>query len=360
MKMRFAKHLVSKKKRRYREKGFDLDLSFITDNVIAMGFPSSGTEAWYRNSMKDVKKFLERTAADHYKVYNLCSEKNRVYKEDHFHGRVAKYAFPDHNAPPFRLMEPFCNDVVEYLANDPANIAAIHCKAGKGRTGVMICALLMHTKKFADSQEALDFYGNARTKDGKGVTIPSQTRFVHYYGRFLRNGLPYVETPRALTAVRIVGLPKFKSGSCVPFFHVREGPSTEPGAVVYASKPVTGLKKKKDTELLVELDTPVTITNDVKVEFFHRVSKSKHKLMCYVWFNTYFVEDKMIAEKHTIDKAAGDKKCKHFPKDFRLEFMFEPVEDYSHHGTKEPETAAEEPISSSKSTREDIVSITNL
>ena len=41
----------------------------------------------------------------------------------------------------------------------------------------------------------------------------------------------------------------------MPFFHVREGPSTEPGAVVYASKPVTGLKKKKDTELLVKLDT---------------------------------------------------------------------------------------------------------
>jgi len=46
--------LVSWEKRRFIQDGFDLDLSYITTNVIAMGFPSEGVESLYRNPMKEV------------------------------------------------------------------------------------------------------------------------------------------------------------------------------------------------------------------------------------------------------------------------------------------------------------------
>eukprot|EP00002_Diphylleia_rotans_P035865 TRINITY_DN7866_c0_g1_i1.p1 TRINITY_DN7866_c0_g1~~TRINITY_DN7866_c0_g1_i1.p1 ORF type:complete len:154 (+),score=10.21 TRINITY_DN7866_c0_g1_i1:85-546(+) len=123
------RQVVSGKKKRFQQCGFDLDLSYITDRIIAMGFPAEAVEGIYRNPMSEVVRFLDTQHKDHYKVYNLCSE--RKYESSRFHERVAVYPFDDHCPPPFDIIETFCQDVRAWLDLHPENVIAIHCKAGK-------------------------------------------------------------------------------------------------------------------------------------------------------------------------------------------------------------------------------------
>eukprot|EP01016_Furgasonia_blochmanni_P032437 TRINITY_DN3345_c0_g1_i15.p2 TRINITY_DN3345_c0_g1~~TRINITY_DN3345_c0_g1_i15.p2 ORF type:complete len:185 (-),score=55.87 TRINITY_DN3345_c0_g1_i15:942-1496(-) len=67
----YLKILVSKQKKRFAVDGFDLDLTYITERIIAMGYPAVTFEKIYRNSMEDVKKFLNFRHSGHFRVYNL-------------------------------------------------------------------------------------------------------------------------------------------------------------------------------------------------------------------------------------------------------------------------------------------------
>ncbi|XP_024974613.1 phosphatidylinositol 3,4,5-trisphosphate 3-phosphatase and protein-tyrosine-phosphatase PTEN2A-like [Cynara cardunculus var. scolymus] len=186
-----ARHMVSQNKRRYQEGGFDLDLTYITDNIIAMGFPagdmSSGLfgyfEGFYRNHMEEVIKFFETHHKDRYKVYNLCSE--RLYDASLFAGKVASFPFNDHNCPPIHLVPLFCQSAYSWLKADILNVVVVHCKAGKARTGLMICSLLLFLKFFPTAQECIDYYNQRRCVDGKGLILPSQIRYVKYFERIL-------------------------------------------------------------------------------------------------------------------------------------------------------------------------------
>lgn len=208
------KRLVSRNKRRYVQDGFDLDLSYITPRIIAMGFPSEKLEAVYRNSMKDVQEFFRRKHAGFYKVYNLCTE--RGYSDSQFDKCTQVFTFDDHQPPKFEMIHKFCEDVDAWMKIDDRNVVAIHCKAGKGRTGVMICCFLVYCRQFKSAKEALVYYGKIRTSNGKGVTIPSQIRYVYYYDEFLklqRKSYPerlLKEMPRKVVKIykiRIISIP---------------------------------------------------------------------------------------------------------------------------------------------------------
>ncbi|KAI6670323.1 hypothetical protein NL676_005208 [Syzygium grande] len=118
----FVRNLVSKKRRRLLVGGYDLDMSYITDRVLAMSFPAERMRAVYRNPLWQVKSVLDMRHQGHY-------------------------------------------------------------KAGKGRTGLMVCTYLVYIGLSAE--EALQLYAQKRTTNNEGVSIPSQRRYVGYWANTL-------------------------------------------------------------------------------------------------------------------------------------------------------------------------------
>jgi len=82
----------------------------------------------------------------------------------------------------------FCRNAAEWLQAEKDNVAVVHCKAGKGRSGTMICALLVYAGAVPSAYDALRWFAMARGGKRQGVTIPSQIRYLAMFERWLRHG----------------------------------------------------------------------------------------------------------------------------------------------------------------------------
>ena len=103
-----------------------------------------------------------------------------------FGGRYAHItSWRDHHGPFLITLLNICQQIYDHLAADVENVVVIHCNAGKGRTGTLICSYLMFCG-FADSAEnAIIYYGMKRFKTGLGVTQPCQLRYIYYLEKLL-------------------------------------------------------------------------------------------------------------------------------------------------------------------------------
>jgi protein-tyrosine phosphatase len=173
-----------------------------------------------RNDLTEVVKFLQENHAGRYKVFNLCAEKN--YSPLHFDGNVEWIPVLDHQPPTLRQIKLFCSSAKRWMLMHPENVVAVHCKGGKGRTGVMIsaflafegmalCAVTGKMLRFGTVEDALKLFDKRRTLNpegpSQGVTGVSQLRYMDLFFHSLKAQFVSRKEIR-VTRVLLVTIPK--------------------------------------------------------------------------------------------------------------------------------------------------------
>ena len=104
--MSWLKKKVSGKRRRLKTDKYDIDMSYITETVIAMSFPAhEWKEKFYRNDIDDVVGYLNQEHFNGYHIYNMS---NRDIDAAKFKGKVIAFPWEDHHSPSIRVLFEAC------------------------------------------------------------------------------------------------------------------------------------------------------------------------------------------------------------------------------------------------------------
>ncbi len=316
---------MSKEKRRFKTDQFDLDLSFITPSIIAMGLPAEGREAAFLNKIDDVERFLDAKYGQRYVVYNLCAEKT-YNTHERFGGRVIRRLISDRNPCPFNMIPELCESVKSWVLKSPAHTVALHCRNGRGRTGMVVSCVLQHTNRWYTAKRSLRLFAVTRSKIGVGVTIPSQKLYVQYYQRYLADRKSIPDSRRmVIKEIKLSPIPPCTTDREV-FFRVHLFDPKFTNEKRFCSREKRIACEKLKAENCIRFSVPsAPIDHDVRIAFKTAgIIKSKLFSLC---FNTRFIARSASAsergarikvqfKKKRLDRACKDTHHRLFQENF--------------------------------------------
>lgn len=310
----FFRRKVGENKMRYVDEKYDLDLSYISNRIIAMSFPASGVEAVYRNKMAEVAELLDTKHKDNYMIINVS---DRTYDTSVFKNQVLDFGWPDHHAPLMNMLCCIVKTMDGWLREDPNHVIVCHCKGGKGRTGVAIAAYIQYSNMCLSAEDCLDKFAMNRFYDETigGVTQPSQRRMVHYFSSLMRNEVKLENKQLLLDTIILFGAPNFDSkGGAKICFCVYEQFKPVFTTKVYGVTP--------DREHVYISVGNIKVSSDVMIKAYH-ISKTGKTCVLRVQFHTAFVNSNhsCVFRKKDMDIACRDDR---FPSDGVLQLVFKP------------------------------------
>ncbi|OHS97921.1 hypothetical protein TRFO_35757 [Tritrichomonas foetus] len=290
--------------------GILLNISYIYPNFALMCTPSA-TEVHKRNDIRIVSDFIHEKHGRHFYIFNVHEQS---YDTKYFEDKVIYLPFPDHCSPRISYFDQACEALSKIFKDDPQCTVFVHCKAGRGRSGTVICAYQIYSRAVKKVKEAIDMVDLKRSPKKISITIPSQLRFLRYYEYKCLNG-PLKQQRIKITKIEFT--PEFNRNMNYSFTL----------GIPFEDKEM--FRKEFDGHII---DEPLEFQNEVA--FFIYEINSKNSIVRLQLHSDYLIDSlENITEtdngflayfsKMELDGPHNRKTSKNFPDDFSMNLYFQ-------------------------------------
>ncbi|XP_022613702.1 tensin-3 isoform X2 [Seriola dumerili] len=297
------------------EEGYELDLTYITERIIAVSFPRGCSEEIYSHNLKDVTRMLKSKHADNYLIINLSERRHDLSK---MNPKTLDTGWPDMHAPPLDKICTICKAMESWLNADPLHVVVIHCRGGKGRIGVVISSFVHFTDVSASADQALDRFAMRKYYDDKvsALMTPSQKRYVWILNSLLSGSMKINASPLFLHCVILHGIPNFDAtGVCRPYIKVYQGMQAVYSSGIYHIGP--GHRDR----VCITLEPAQLLKGDIMIKCYHKSDlTSEREVIFRLQFHTGAVQGyNLMFEKEDMEAASKDPR---FPDYGKVELVF--------------------------------------
>ncbi|XP_066046423.1 tensin-3 [Chamaea fasciata] len=296
------------------EEGYELDLTYITERIIAVSFPAGCSEETYLHNLQEVTRMLKSKHGDNYLVLNLSEKRYDLSK---LNPKLMDVGWPDLHAPLLDKVCTICKAMESWLDNDPQHVVVIHCRGGKGRIGVVISSYMHFTNVSASADQALDRFAMKKFFDDKVSALmqPSQKRYVQFLSGLLSGSVKMNATPLFLHYVILHDIPNLDAGgACRTFLKLYQ--AMQP---VYTSGIYIG--SENQSRICIAIDPAQLLKGDIMMKCYHKKYRSATRDVIFrLQFHTGAIQGHgLVFGKEDLDNANKDD---HFPDYSKVELVF--------------------------------------
>ncbi|KAG8452698.1 hypothetical protein GDO86_004474 [Hymenochirus boettgeri] len=306
------------------QRNYDLDLTYITERIISVFFPTNLEEQRYRSNLREVASMLRSKHEDKYLLFNLSRKRHDISK---LNPKVQEYFWPDCHAPPLDVICSICKAIESWLAQDPQHVVVLLCKGNQGKTGVVIASYMHYSKVSASVDQALTTLAMRKFCEDKVAVClhPSQRRYINYFGGLLSGNIKISSDMLSLQCVLLPVIPALQTDEGFsPFLKIYQSMQ-----LVYTSGIYLSLEAKtQKRQLCISLEPALLLKGDIMVKCYHKRCKPHEREVLFrVQFHTCTIHNTHLCfSKDQLDSACTDDR---FPEDAAVEFIFSSGHDKS-------------------------------